>query len=98
MPHIHVLSSHYEKKAVPRAAHSDTRLSPVKAKTGLTHWVGVVGRLPAALCSAHDDCVCRGSPAECFEIPFLVTLSKRKGLALSILRFTDSVVSPRYVY
>ena len=24
-------------------------------------------------CPAHNDCVCRGSPAESFEIPFLVT-------------------------
>src|SRR5712692_11109542 len=98
MPHIHVLSSHYEKKAVPRAAHSDTRLSPVKAKTGLTHWVGVVGRLPAALCSAHDDCVCRGSPAECFEIPFLVTLSQERAWRYRYSGLHFSVVSPRYVY
>src|SRR5579859_6791178 len=40
-----------------------------------THWDGVVGRLPATFCAAHDDCVCRGSPAESFEIPYLVILA-----------------------
>src|SRR5690348_15004711 len=39
-------------------------------------WDGVVGQLPAVFVPPMTTVPSRGSPAECFEIPFLVTHSE----------------------
>ena len=56
------------RQSVRRMGHSTTD----------TRWVGFVAQLPASVCPAHDDRASRGSPAESFEIPFLVTLTARR--------------------
>src|SRR6476620_866785 len=71
MPHMAVFSSLRRRSRSTRPAAAPC--NPARDVRDRTHWVGFVGQLPAALCAAHDDCACRGSPAEYFEIPYLVT-------------------------
>src|SRR5262249_2364050 len=53
-------------------------------------WVGFVGRLLATFWPAHDDRVSRGSPAEYFEIPYLVTHYSRERWAWRLLIFRSA--------
>src|SRR5262245_37384791 len=60
-----------------------------------TRWVGFVGRLLAAVWPAHDDRASRGSPAESFEIPYLVTPRERdsRGAWRSLFKVRDCAIS-----
>src|SRR6267378_6227498 len=80
MPHISVLSSLiWRRRRCSQSSAQRHRTVPSEQRRNEHTGSAFVGRLPATFSSAHDDCVCRGSSAECFDIPFLVTLSGQKG-------------------
>src|SRR6266851_4834008 len=94
MPHMSVLSSLiWRRRRCSQSSAQRHRTVPSKQRWNEHTGSAFVGRLPATFSSAHDDCVCRGSSAEYFDEPFLVTLSRERAWRYRYSGLLDSIVS-----